>query len=137
MARTRKLPDPNEDNRNKEKRFSQEGWSPNLNEPIAGGHKYPDSGHKNLDKFPEVDIEVSEVDIEGPETFALTLRVSGSFLEAVKALAIHEDISRGHVLRKALGLYSIAQAKSKRGLKLGFIEFTEDGEPEIKEVIDL
>jgi hypothetical protein len=57
-------------------------------------------------------------------------------MEKLQVLAQEEELSVADVIRRALRLYALAQARSKEGMKFGFIAFSEDGKPEIKEIIN-
>ncbi len=121
MSTTGKLPDPNEDNRNTERRFSHE-----RNIPTAEERTRTDFLQSNPLDF-----------TEQPESKRIELRVSKSFYDALQILTDHEQTSKVDLIRKAVGLYAFAQVKRKEGMSIGVIAFSEDNEPEIKEIIDL
>lgn len=111
MASTSKLPDPNDENRNKERRFSHERTSPRMQAPSA-----ETPNHRN---------------------HRIELTITDSTMDILRALAHEEELSASDIINRALGLYALAQTSSKKGMKLGFIAFSEDGKPELKEIISL
>jgi hypothetical protein len=121
MSTTGKLPDPDEDNRNTERRFSHE-----RNLSTAEERTRTDFLQSNQLAF-----------TEQSESKRIELRVPKSFYDALQILANHEQTSKVDIIRKAVGLYAFAQVKRKEGMSIGVIAFSEDNEPEIKEIIDL
>jgi uncharacterized protein (DUF1778 family) len=120
MSTTGKLPDPDEDNRNKERRFSHE--------------TLPTADERTRTDF----LQSNSLDsTEQPESKRIELRVSKSFYDALQILADHEQTSKADVIKKAVSLYAFAQVKRKEGMSIGVIAFSEDNEPEIIEIIVL
>jgi len=121
MSTTGKLPDPDEDNRNTERRFSHERTLPTAQE-------------RTRTDF----LQSNPLDFtEHPECERIELRVSKSFYDVLQMLADHEQTSNVDIIRKAVSLYAFAEVKRKEGMSIGVIAFSEDNEPEIIEIIDL
>lgn len=121
MSTTGKLPDPDENNRNTEKRLSHERTPSTAEEHTTTGF-----------------LQSNPLDFtEHPESKRIELRVSQSFYDALQILADHEQASKADIIRKALALYAFAQLKRKEGMSIGVIAFSEDNEHEIKEIINL
>jgi hypothetical protein len=121
MSATGKLPDPDENNRNTERRFSRERSLSNAEE------------RTRTDFLQSNPLDFTEV----PESKRIEFRVTKSFYEALQILADHEQISKADIIRKAVSLYAFAQVKRKEGMSIGVIAFSEDNEPEIKEIVNL
>lgn len=121
MPTTGKLPDPDENNRNTERRFSRERTLPAAQE------------RSRIDFLQSNPVDFTE----NPESITIELRVSKSFYDALQIFADHEQTSKVDIIRKAVGLYALAQVKRKEGMSIGVIAFSEDNEPEITEIINL
>lgn len=127
MTSTGKLPDPNDENRNKEKRLSRKRKS--LEEHLAGGLL----GRDRPTPSSRIQISTKPNRLE-PK---VQLELSEAIAIAIDIIASHEGISKDDVIRRAVGLYHLAHFYCKQGKEFGVVGFSEDGEPEIKEIIDL
>jgi len=65
------------------------------------------------------------------------LLASSGFLQALSELAVREGVSTSDIIRRAVGLYSIARSIEAKGGRLARVADDDLGNPQVEQIIKL